>query len=263
MKLSMRGKLILSMGSIASILLISCIISLLEYARMNSYVSDVIADNVRCVNIAQRLSESISSYNLDVLAVIGDETVDVLPSYDDEEFSSIFDTLSTSLNTPLQRQWADSVRASFLHYHQTASELGPVLLSDFIDSRDWFFESLQPVYNSLMGSIDSLSTSIYDELSANSLNYEEGFYRTITPSLVAIGVGILLVLMLLFYILKYYVGPIGRMINYIGGSRAVGKRYNLDFEGDDELKQLNTSIKEISNENQNLRRRIAAMKNQN
>ena len=52
MKLSLRAKLFLSLISIALVLLISSIISVMEYGRMSSYISDMIADNIERINAA-------------------------------------------------------------------------------------------------------------------------------------------------------------------------------------------------------------------
>ena len=45
-KLTLKMKLVLSLSSIAVILLVSSFISIMEYSRMSSYVSDLIASNI-------------------------------------------------------------------------------------------------------------------------------------------------------------------------------------------------------------------------
>ena len=49
-RLSMRGKLILSLSSIAVILLVSSLISVMEYSSMSNYVSELIADDISSIN---------------------------------------------------------------------------------------------------------------------------------------------------------------------------------------------------------------------
>ena len=70
-KLSMRAKLTLSLSAIAVTLLISSIISILEYTRMSDYVSDLIADNIRSINVAQKLSEVSSSQRSSIAGEAG------------------------------------------------------------------------------------------------------------------------------------------------------------------------------------------------
>ena len=48
----MKTKLILGLGSIAAMLLLSSVISVLEFRRMSTYVSDQVAANIRNINAA-------------------------------------------------------------------------------------------------------------------------------------------------------------------------------------------------------------------
>ena len=49
--LSLKSKLTLSLSSVAAILLVSSIISVLEYSRMSSYMSEAIAENINNINV--------------------------------------------------------------------------------------------------------------------------------------------------------------------------------------------------------------------
>ena len=66
-RLSMRSKLILSLSSIAVILLVSSLISVMEYSRMSNYVSELIADDISSINVANRLADMSNTYNLQIL----------------------------------------------------------------------------------------------------------------------------------------------------------------------------------------------------
>ena len=142
----------------------------------------------------------------------------------------------------------------------TSFELEDVLQSDFIDTRSWYFERLQPRYNRLRGDIDALSNAIYDELADNSETFQGAFYRSIIPGMVAVAVGLLLVLMLLFFLEGGYVSPIYKMLSNLKNYRSFGRDYSYSFDGDDQLDELNESVKELTEENKLLRKRISAMK---
>ena len=81
-KLSIKSKLILSLLSIAAILLVSSTISVLEYRSMSNYVSELIADDISSINVANRLSDMTNLYNLQILEAIGEEGADKLPDFD-------------------------------------------------------------------------------------------------------------------------------------------------------------------------------------
>lgn len=254
--MKLKTKLTLSLSSIAVVLLISSIISVMEYSRMSSYVSDMIADNINSINVARRLADVTNKYNLDILAVIGDDKVSDQPDFDADAFMSYCDSLRASVSGNRLTPLADAVEYSYSAYMLTSLELGKVLKSDFIDSRTWYFERLQPRFNRLSADIDRLSEEIYRELSKNSATFERGFYRSIIPGIVAVGVGLLLVVMLLFFLMYYYVNPIYKMLDSLSSYRLNGKKYSYIIDGDDQLAELNEGVKEIANENIQLRKRL-------
>ena len=259
-RLSMRMKLTLSLSAIAVVLMLSSIISIIEYRRMSNYVSELIADNINSINVAQQLTNVVDEYNLDILTVIGDETISTLPDFDQKAFVAYCDSLKVSMTEKKLLPLADSVLYSYSAYMLTSLELNDVLLSDFIDSRTWYFDRLQPVVGRLREDIDDLSLAIYNDLEKNSVAFDNGFYRSIIPSAVAVSVGILLVLLLLFFILAYYVKPIYKMLDSLDNYRSFNRKHNYTFEGDDELTDLNAGILELTEENSQMRRRLKEIK---
>jgi len=255
-RLSMRAKLILSLSSIAIILLVSSMISVMEYTSMSNYVSELIADNISSVNVANRLSEMSHTYNLEILEVIGDETSVRVPDFDDEYFKSHCDSLRMSVASDQAKPLADSVMYSYSAYMLTSLELEDVLQSDFIDTRSWYFERLQPRYARLQDDLERLTNTIYKDLERNSATFDRGFYRSVIPGIVAVGVGLLLVVMLLFFLLAFYVRPLYRMLDGLEAYRSQDKKYTVKFDGDDQLAQLNDGITELANENRQFRSRI-------
>ncbi|MBQ9819966.1 MAG: hypothetical protein IJM60_06770 [Bacteroidales bacterium] len=259
-KPTMRMKLTLSLSAIAVALLTSSVISIVEYKRMSHYVSDLIAENIRNINVARQLEEVVNSYNLDILTVIGDSSVTKLPDFDQQAFMARCDSLSRTIRSEKMVPLTDSVVYAYSAYMLTSMELNQVLLSDFIDSRTWFFERLQPRYQRLTTYIGLLSDTMYGELKRNSETFQRGFYRSIIPGAVAVGVGLLLILMLLFFLLVYYVNPIYRMLAGLEDYRAFSKPYSYDFDGDDQLSELNAGIRELAGENRQLRQRVSDLR---
>ncbi|MBQ7194889.1 MAG: hypothetical protein IJS07_04585 [Bacteroidales bacterium] len=254
--LSLKAKLILSLSAIAVTLILSSTISVMEYGRMSNYVSSLIAQNIKSINTAQRLSELSSGYNLGILAVIGDENRNELPDFDRDAFIAHCDSLRQTLSGKYQTPLADSVLYSYSAYMLTSLELPDVLIDDFTDSRIWYFERLQPRFGRLKRDIDKMTEVIYDDLEMNSANFDSGFYRSIIPGIVAVSVGLLLLLMFLFFLLAYYVSPIYKMLSNLSNYMTIGKKYAYTFDGDDQLSELNRDITELANDNQQLRKRL-------
>lgn len=259
-KLTMKMKLVLSLSSIAVILLVSSFISIMEYSRMSSYVSDLIAANIGSINAAQKLADAANSYNLGILAIIGDNSEKHLPELRQNDLIDHCDSLKASLTSEKMLPLADSVLYSYSAYMLTSLELKHAILSDFINAREWYFDRLQPKYNRLRSDINILNTAIYNELQKNSATFERGFYRSIIPGAVAVAVGLLLVVLLLFFLMAYYVNPIYRMLTGLKNYRSFGSKYSYEFEGDDQLSELNDGITEMAGENMQLRKRLKMLR---
>ena len=259
-KLTMKMKLVLSLSSIAVILLVSSFISIMEYSRMSSYVSNLIAGNIGSINAAQKLADAANAYNLGILAVIGDNSTEHIPELRQNDFIAHCDSLKSSLTLASMLPLADSVLYSYSAYMLTTLELPQAILSDFINTREWYFDRLQPKYNRLRSDINVLNTAIYNDLQKNSATFERGFYRSIIPGAVAVAVGLLLVLLLMFFLMAYYVNPIYKMLSGLKNYRSFGSKYSYTFEGDDQLSELNDGVTEVVGENIQLRQRIKMMR---
>lgn len=262
-RMSMRTKLTLGLGSIAAMLLLSSVISVLEYRRMSNYVSDLVAENIRNINVAQKLVSMCDEYNLKVLAAIGEEhQVTSVPDFDRDAFMALCDGLRTSIASEEAFPLADSVVYAYSAYMLASLELPAVIASDFINTRDWYFKRLQPRYNRLRSDIERLSNAAYMDLQTNSMTFQDSFYRSIIPGIVSVGAGLVLVLLLLFFILAYYVNPVYRMLSALQNYTLTGSRYRCSFEGNDQLAALNDGIADVVEENVELRRRTKALRDE-
>ena len=259
-RLSLKTKMVLSLSAIAVVLIVSGIISIVEYRRMSNYVSDMIAEDINSINVAQKLSAVTDAYNLQIRTVIGDDSVNSLPDFDQQGFVSYCVSLRSIFSVENVLPLTDSVLYSYQAYMLTSLELEQVIQSDFIDSRTWYFERLQPSFQRLNGDIDRLSQAMYADLQENSGDFDRGFYRSIIPGIVAVGVGVILVLLLMFFITSFYVNPLNKMLEGLDEYRSMGRRYGYTFEGDDQLAELNEGIMELAEENRQYRRRIKLLK---
>ena len=259
-RLSLKMKVTLALSAIAVVLLMPSLISVLEYRHMSNYVSDMIANDIRNIHLTQKLVDAVDTYNLQLLAVIGDDNLSALPDFDRGRFMDYCDSLRASFGSGNTLPLADSVVYAYSAYMLASLELEDVLESNFIDTRDWYFSRLQPLFGRMRGYLDRLGTTMYADLEQNSKDFDRGVFRSIIPSAVAVAVGILLVFLLLFYILAYYVNPIYKMHHALSDYLSFRRRYTYSFDGNDQLYQLNNSVTDLTEENRTLRRRMAELK---
>ena len=255
-KPSMSRKLFFSLGSLAMILLLSSVISILEYRRMSDYVSELIAANIKSINLSQRLADLTQEYNDQMLAVVIQNDISMMPDFNLDYFNAQSDSLTSSFTSSRMLPKVDSVVMSFDAFMKTSQMFDEVFLADTVNTGEWFFGSLQPTYMKLRQDLTYLNEVIYEDLRNNSSDFDAGFYRSIMPGIVAIGAGLLLIVLLFYFIMIYYVRPIYRMSDGIDGYRLSGRRHVYEFDGDDQLANVNAGVTELIDENVELKRRV-------
>jgi hypothetical protein len=244
------------------ILLLSSVISILEYRRMSDYVSELIASNIKSINLSQKLADITQEYNDQMLAVVVQNDISLMPDFNLTYFNAQSDSLRSSFTSSKMLPKVDSVVMSFDAFMKTSLKFDEVFLADSVDTGEWFFGSLQPRYTKLRQDLNSLNEVIHEELRDNSADFDAGFYRSIIPGVVSVGAGLLLILLLLYFTMVYYVRPIYRMSDGVDSYRVSGRRYIYEFDGDDQLANINSGLTEIIEENVELKRRLKNLRDE-
>lgn len=255
-KPSMRRKLFFSLGSLAAILLLSGVISIVEYRRMSDYVSELITSNIKSITLSQRLADITEEYNHQMLAVVVQNDISIMPDFNLEDFNNQADSLKNSITSEHSIPMVDSVTTSFNTFMNTSIRFDEVFLADSLDTGEWFFGTLQPCYNKFRHDMGVLNDSIHEELRHNSSDFDAGFYRSIIPGVVSVSAGLILIMLLFYFIMSYYVNPIYKIAAGLDNYRLSGRKHNYVMDGDDQLADINTGVTELIEENIELKRRI-------
>ena len=255
-KPSMRRKLFFSLGALAAILLLSGVISIVEYRRMSDYVSELIASNIKSITLSQRLADITEEYNHQMLAVVVQNDISIMPDFNMTDFNNQADSLKNSITSEHSLPMVDTVATSFNTFMNASLKFDEVFLADSLDTGEWFFGTLQPCYNKFRHDIGILNDSIHEELLHNSSDFDAGFYRSIIPGVVSVGAGIILIMLLFYFIMSYYVNPIYKIAAGLNNYRLSGRKHNYVFDGDDQLADINSGVTELVEENIELKKRI-------
>ena len=257
---SLRKKVYLSLGALTMILLLSGVLSILEYRRVSSYVSDLIASNINSIVLSQRLSDLTQEHNHQMLSVVVLNDISLMPEFNDMPFMSVADSLRTTFTSQNAQPMLDTVVTSFNDFVKTSRKFDDVFLADTVNTGEWFFSTLQPRYNSLIQDLGKLNELIHQDLKENSENFDAGFYRSIIPGVVSVCAGLLLIFLLLYFTMSNYVKPIYRISEGIDSYRQSSRRHAYTMDGDDQLSNINTGVTELIEENLQLKHRLKAIR---
>lgn len=255
LKMTMPIKLVTAFSAIVAILLVSSIVSIVEFRRMSTHVSDLIEDNITTINLSTALMVNIDEYNLKILAAVGKADSILVSDFDARSYIATNDSIFVEMSH-VESIRLDSLKLSYDAYIDEAVKLDKVLVNDFMDTRAWYFEELLTKYNDLRASQQRFNTLVYKDLEANSVSFDDNFYRSIMPGTVSVLAGVALCLLLLFFIMVYYVRPLMKMTSSLKNYCQYGQPYRNVFEGDDQLKELNDAVADLVDENMNFRKKL-------
>lgn len=263
-KPSIRRKAVFSLGCIAIIFILSGAITIVEYRSMSQYVSERISESINNITLSQELSDITEEYNNKMLAAVIENDPSLQPQIDEEalyesQFKTQLSALQSSITSEEGLAVLANVEGSFYKYMQTAKKFDEVYCSA-MDTGEWFFGTLQPSYTQLCSVVSELNSVIHDELHDNSINFDNSFYRSIVPGIVCICAGLLLVLLLMYFIISNYVNPIYKIAAGLNAYKSSGKRYGNVMEGNDHLADINADVTEIIEENIELKHRVKNLK---
>ncbi len=251
--MAIKKKISLGFVVIATILLVSSAISIYEFIRMRSTVSNLINDNISAINTTRLLMEVTDEYNFNLLEGIGDETRELLVlDADDDMFSSNLKELREKFTTEQERMYADSVLFAYTTYVIVMNDAKEVWHSDYSGRRSWYFSKLHPVYLRLRWYLQKLTLTSQEALAENSMNMSDSFYRSIMPGVVAVLMGMVMVFLFNYFINFYFVNPLMKISKGVSDYLFRKKSYTVVVDNDDELKELNENVRELVETNRKL-----------
>ena len=246
---------------LAFILFFSSIVSLFEYTRMNRVLTQQIEENVNSVNIARELIILTEDYNMGVLDAMSEPDFDggfvtggpanATNAVFIKEFGQTMEDMRRSFTQTTsfkEKNYADSVLLAYTAYMQVLRESRDLDAenADFQTRQDWYFDRLQPFYMKLRDYIRSLTNASQQALLENSQRVDETFYRSITPAIASVVVGLLVVILFNYFINFYLINPLIKINKGIQGYRNFRKDYTVSVDNSgDELDQLNSSVSDI------------------
>lgn len=245
--MGIKRKVFLGCIVLALILLISSSISMFEFRRMNNHVNELISDNARSIEVSRELLAQAEEYNLRlmylVVGEVGEEGIEVI---NDEEFVSYFSGVRETFVTKQDKTNADSVMYAFAAYMHVVREASDIWLISRDDIRkEWYFNRLHPVYIKLKAYIEKLTNDSQDALISNSQALQDNFYRSLMPGLISALLGFIMVLLFNYYLNHYLINPVLKISRGIKGYLSFNKSYDVKIESQDELAELNESVKDI------------------
>lgn len=181
---------------IASILFLTSLIAIFEYSRMRRSVTTLMNANIHSISTSRKLMELTDEYNFILLSrVLIDSTINTEEILYDKRFQEYISTIRNNFTTNSERAIADSLSEAYSRYLSVIGASHDVINLGQEAKNEWYEEELTPVYKDLRKYKKELGSLTQAALLQNTEELQQGYYRGIMPGLVAVGVGIVLVIL--------------------------------------------------------------------
>jgi len=243
---TIRRKVRTGFTILGTILFFSSVIAVFEFVRINRASSGVVNDNILSINEERSLMESSEQFNLALLEMLGQETApeDFSNSIHDS-FVSTLENLPDNFTTEQENRYADSVRFAYAAYMQVVMEAPEIWEQGAAARQEWFFGRVQKYYSYLRNYINDLNSISNAALQTNSEMMESTFFRSMMPAVAALIVGLIVILLFNAYLDYYVIKPVSKMGKGVKEFVRFGKDYNITFDNDDEISDLNDALTDL------------------
>lgn len=255
--MGIRKKILLGFLVIGIVLLLSGVIAIYEFVRMRNTVYTLVADNIKSINTSNLLLEITDEYNFTLLKSMGEAGAADIPNIsEDTRFTDYLQNAMDKYTDIREQNMADSVVYAYTAYIHVMKEAPLVWHGNYQGRRAWYFDRMYPVYMKLRGYIQQLIMLSQKALTENSYNLSDSFYRSLMPCVVSVIVGIVLVILFVYFINFYFISPILKISKGINNYVMNRKSYNVTLDNQDELQELNQNVADLVDTNKKLEKQI-------
>ena len=211
--MGIKNKIRLGFITIGILLFLSGIISSLELTRFNRATHNLLSKSQGSIEMSKQMLDAVQEQNSALLLWITDSAhhplYDSLIAKGNPDFDRAFQTAQAStLNEPEQLATIDR---AFKDYMQVVSQV--------TDSTQlsWFTDVYKTSYYNLTHTIKEFMVLIQQRTINYTAQLERNAYRASMVGIIALGAGILLIMVFYFMLNNYFVGPILQITKSLKG----------------------------------------------
>ena len=252
--MGIRKKISLGFVVIGTILFLSSVIAVFEFNRMKNSVTQLMNANINSINTSRMLMELTDEYNFILLSrVIVDSVISSEKILYDDRFDRYINNIKSHFTSEAEVAIADSLAIAYSEYLSVIRQTRDIMAQDYELRKLWYENDLKPVYNNLRVYKKRLGLLTQEALADNTKQLQEGYYRSIMPGIIAVSAGIILVLLFNYFINLYFISPVLLISKGIKNYKDFRKSYDVQFDNDDEIQDINSEVKSIIDENKKLK----------
>lgn len=241
--MSVRLKIITGFIILASLLVISGLISIYELTKLGNSINKLLENNYKSIDYAKQMSLNIELQKKALLLTIEQDTKNANLIY--KESSNNFEELvrksSNNLTQPGEVQLIDSISILYTNYKDIATA--------FINSKNptlnKYLNTLQPQLFNIQHYVELLITTNQQSLQQVADIIKRSPFRSILPGLIVIISSVMFSIIFNYMISYYIIKPIIKMTESINNYIKYKRPFEVNVETKDEVFRLREAIKSL------------------
>lgn len=228
-------------------LLIAGFMSVYEFSRVSKSVSTLIDDNYKTIEACRSMLEAVEREDSGVLLLISGhwkEGRNILEAAD-SMFNSAIIIAKKNITEENEDKYIEKIEQTYLEYKSKWET--PIIGTDKENNINWYFTDLHVAFIAIKFELEALMTLNQDSMYKEATQLKEQVYRAIMPGIVAIISALIFLVIFNFFISKYFVNPIEKIIASLKNYNTYTQKFNADLLSNDELKELEIEIQNLIN----------------
>ena len=227
--------------SLALLLFFAAVFSLSELNRMSRETQQLLDASARYTRLAREMLDAIQGQNASLLGMIiqDSRTLDTTFLANHKQFNR---ALNEATVTVRDLSELDSIYRTYNRYE--AAIVG-YIEADAPNKVSWFMEIYRSSYANLTTAVKNYMSSSQYALNTQAAQLKVSAYRAITPSIITLGVAMVVVLMFFFLIDLYFVRPVTQIERGLRNFLYNKIPFSVKVEGRDEVYRLKEAVENL------------------
>lgn len=242
--------------SIAAVLLVSGVISLVELNNLSYDAEDVITASGREMEVARKLTRlaHTHSHAMIDISVFGDADAQAKCAQSAAEVEEIIASARKSASEEML-QSLDVLAAHIADMQRLADSYVPydavggdtLTMVTERNAHSWYKSNYAPIYDKYMAQVECYTELLHDQLAPRAAILSKNAHRSVIPVFISLSVMIAVVLMFYFFIYIYGVKPILSINKALSDYLQFKIPYKPKADMVDEIKELNDNLENLVN----------------
>lgn len=230
---------------LASMLILSGILSVFEIYNIGYSVELMLEDNYKSINATEEMVEALEREDSGILMLLmgrWEEGRQIL-SNADSVFNRNLAIASNNITIPGEHEYVNKVRASYNDYKSVWEK--PIVGTVKEENLNWYTEEVHQSFLRTKKDTEQLMRLNDQVLYQTASDLKDRTHRSIMPGIVSVVSAIIFVFIFYYFVTYYFVKPIVRITNSIISYIDDRRPYRVMVETKDEIYLLNESVTQL------------------